>query len=116
MKAPSTNILPQKMAALTVASRANLAITLPAILAAAYLVHEGSQDQMRIRYEDVESLGSAKEKLQLVTDTGDRFVDDAVMHYFRDHVRFLGRAKRDHVSSSSPRHLAGVQVLTKSPG
>jgi hypothetical protein len=83
------------MATLNVASKANAALILPAILAGASAVHDGLQ--LDIRYEDVESLASSDNCVELITGDGDHFVDDAVIHYFQDNIRDRGRVKKSDV-------------------
>ncbi|KAB8220894.1 hypothetical protein BDV33DRAFT_203098 [Aspergillus novoparasiticus] len=70
------------MAVLKVASNANAALTLPAILAAAYVTHQGGE--VDITFEEVDHLGSDKDAVELATDTGDRLIGDAIFAYLQD--------------------------------
>jgi hypothetical protein len=83
------------MTTLTVASKANAALILPAILAGAYAVHDGSQ--LDVCYEDVESLASSNNYVELITGDGDHIADDAVIHYFKDNIALRGRVKKSDV-------------------
>ncbi|KAB8278486.1 glutamyl-tRNA synthetase [Aspergillus minisclerotigenes] len=64
------------------ASNANAALTLPAILAAAYVTHQGGE--VDITYEEGDHLGSDKDAVELATDTGDRVIGDAIFTYLQD--------------------------------
>jgi hypothetical protein len=74
------------MAVLTVASKANAALILPAILAAAYTVHADPGLEVTVNYRDVESLGTQNEWLELATEDGGIVVDDAVLLYFYHNI------------------------------
>lgn len=85
------------MGILTVASKANSALLLPTLLAAAYLALIGSPEPIAVKYEDVESLGTDNEKLVFVANDGNRLLDDAVIRYFLDSNELLTGGKRDLV-------------------
>ncbi|KAN0085330.1 tRNA synthetases class I (E and Q), catalytic domain containing protein [Elaphomyces granulatus] len=85
------------MGILIVASKANSALLLPTLLAAAYLTLIGPE-QIAVKYEDVESLGTDDEKLVFITNDGDRLLDDAVIRYFLGRNELLAGGKNDLVS------------------
>jgi hypothetical protein len=72
------------MAVLTVASRANGALILPAMLAAAHVTQSNPHDGIVIDCKDVESLGKGNEKVMLTTNDGDVIVDGSVIPYLLD--------------------------------
>jgi hypothetical protein len=84
------------MGILIVASKANSALLLPTLLAAAYLTLIGPE-QIAVKYEDVESLGTDDEKLVFITNDGDRLLDDAVIRYFLGRNELLAGGKNDLV-------------------
>lgn len=72
------------MAVLTVASKANDALILPAMLAAAHVTQSNPHDGIVIEYKDLVSLGKGKEKMILTMNNGDVIVDGSVMPYLVD--------------------------------
>lgn len=72
------------MAVLTVASRANDALILPAMLAAAHVMQNSPHDGIVIEYKDLVSLGKGDEKVILTMDNGEVLVDGSVMPYLLD--------------------------------
>lgn len=84
------------MGILIVASKANSALLLPTLLAAAYLTLIGPE-QIAVKYEDVESLGTDDEKLVFITNDGVRLLDDAVIRYFLGSNELLAGGKNDLV-------------------
>jgi hypothetical protein len=84
------------MGTLIVASKANSALLLPTLLAAAYLTLIGPE-QIAVKYEDVESLGTDDEKLVFITNDGVHLLDDAVIRYFLGSNELLAGGKNDLV-------------------
>lgn len=85
------------MAVLTVASKANGALILPAMLAAAHVTQSNPHDGIVIEYIDVVSLGKGNEKVILTTNNGDVIVDGSVMSYLAKQSVLPRRAKESEV-------------------
>ncbi|PYI09636.1 glutamyl-tRNA synthetase [Aspergillus sclerotiicarbonarius CBS 121057] len=82
------------MATLTVASRANAALVLPAVLSAAYATRHGLQ--VSVVFEDVVSLDSGN-SLKLVTADGDCIADEAILDFFHKAMNVSFSRKRVEV-------------------
>lgn len=80
---------PSQMAVLTVASKANPAAVLPAILTAAYAVSADPRRDVDVDYRDSESVGAQARLVELRTENGDTLADTAVTSYFAE---AMGRA------------------------
>ena len=87
------------MAVLTVASKANDALILPAMLAAAYVTQNNHQDGMVIESKDVVSLGEENEKMMLSLNNGEILVDGSVMPYLLGRSVLPRGAKKSEVCS-----------------
>ncbi|KAJ9191282.1 hypothetical protein DTO164E3_8909 [Paecilomyces variotii] len=72
------------MAVLTIASRANGALVLPAMLAASHIKQSNPHDGFVLECKDVESLGKGNEKVILTTNNGDAIVNGSVLLYLLD--------------------------------
>lgn len=72
------------MGVLTVASKANDALILPVMLAAAYITQSNPHDGIEIEYKSLVSLGKGNEKVILAMNNGDVIVDGSVMPYLVD--------------------------------
>ncbi|KAE8142363.1 hypothetical protein BDV38DRAFT_268059 [Aspergillus pseudotamarii] len=82
------------MATLTVASRANPALTLPAVLAAAYA--RGHGIPLDVTYENVDLLTSGP--VELVTLNGRPLAGDDILDYFHDILPGCQTNQREHSS------------------
>lgn len=85
------------MAVLTVASEANDALILPAMLAAAHATQTNHQNGIVIEYKNVVSLGKENEEMMLTLDNGDVLVGGTVMPYLLDRSVLPRRAKKSEV-------------------
>lgn len=72
------------MAILTIASKTDDTLILPAMLAAAYTTQNNAHGGINIEYKDVVSLGEKNEKVLLTMDNGDVVVDGSVLPYLVD--------------------------------
>lgn len=72
------------MAVLTIASRANGALVLPAMLAASHIKQSNPHDGFVLECKDVESPGKGNEKVILTTNNGDAIVNGSVLLYLLD--------------------------------
>lgn len=91
------------MATLTVASKANHALLLPAILAATFatfasLDNATSPATTTVVYKDVEVVGSTKEYLKLELQDGPVVYDHAVLDCLREKFDVLQTGNKDLVS------------------
>ena len=85
------------MAILTVASKANEALILPTMLAAAHATQSSPHDEIVIKHEDVVSLGKGNEKMMFTLNNGDVLVDGSVMPYLLDRSMLPRGAKKSEV-------------------
>lgn len=69
------------MAVLTVASKANDALILPTILAAAHVTQSNPNHGIVIEYKDLVSLGKGNEKVILKVNNDNVIIDRSVMRY-----------------------------------
>lgn len=91
------------MVTLTVALKANTALTIPVFLAGAYAAHHGIQvDNV---FENTSSVGSTKSAVELVTDSGDKLADAAIPHFFLDLLSSAGRVQGKQSEVCSWNHL-----------
>ena len=72
------------MSVLTASSRANQALVLPAVLAAAF-VSQTTPHQIAIEYKDVESVGEGEAEVILTTNEGEAIIGERVVPYLVDH-------------------------------
>lgn len=91
------------MVTLTVALKANTALTIPVLLAGAYAAHHGIQvDNV---FENTSSVGSTKSAVELVTDSGDKLADAAIPRFFLDLLSSAGRVQGKQSDVCSWNHL-----------
>lgn len=85
------------MPTLTVASKANGGLVLPALLAATYLSQCRSDDAISIECKDVESHGHENAKVILRTNGGKSIIDGAVIKHLVDQIQLPRGVKKSEV-------------------
>lgn len=90
-----------QMALLTVASKTNAAYLLPVVTAANYVQVSTPDAGLNIAFEDEESVGAQKGKLELKLADGKLVYDDDVLPYLRDNYQALQLGNKDQVCSDA---------------
>lgn len=85
------------MQTLTVASKANGGLVLPALLAATYLSRCRPDDAISIEYKDVESYRNENAKAILTTNDGKSIVDGSVIMHVVDEIRLPRGVRKNEV-------------------
>lgn len=85
------------MALLTVASKANAAYILPVVTAANYIQVSTPDSGLSITFEDEESVGVQKGKLELKSADGKLIYDNDVLPYLRENYQILQMGNKEQV-------------------
>lgn len=100
------------MPILTVASEANDALVLPAMLAATYLTQCKPDDAFSIRCTDVESQGLEKANVILVADDEKPIVDGSVAKHLLDQVQLPRGVQKNEVCFSTLSPAFSATLIT----
>lgn len=97
------------MELLTVATKANWALLLPALLTVTYLNEKDADTEITIQFQDVESLGSEKGRISFQAEDSIIIYDDAIIPYLRSSYKSAQAGNATFVSlsfrSSLTRHI-----------
>ena len=86
-----------QMALIIVAAKANPALLLPTLLAAAYIKQKDDHSKITIQFMESDSIGPQKAKIELQKRDGRSIFDDAVLYHLQDSLEAPQAGDTDQV-------------------